>query len=73
MIANVVFMPLLFIFFENVNSQVREKRLLLTDPAEIYTHITELQHDLQELTSKFQARAAVVQSQQSELLHRKLL
>lgn len=73
MIANVVFMPLLLFFFENVNSQVREKRLLLTDQAEIYTHITELQHDLQELTSKFQARAAVVQSQQSELLHRKLL
>lgn len=57
-----------FFFFGNINSQVREKRLLLTDPAVIYTHITELQHDIQELTSKFQEQAAVVQSQQSKLL-----
>lgn len=35
------------------------------DPAMIYSHIAELQHiKLQELTSKFDALAVVVQSQQ---------
>lgn len=63
---NIVFYAIVIV--GNVNSQVREKRLLLTDPAVIYSHITELQHELQELKSKFNAQAAVVQSQQSKLL-----
>lgn len=66
MIGNIVFYAIVIV--GNVNSQVKEKRLLLTDPAVIYSHITELQHELQELTSKFDAQAAVVQSQQSKIL-----
>lgn len=42
-------------------------------PAMIYSHIAELQHKLQEMTSKFGAQAAVVQSQQSKHLSQEAL
>lgn len=39
----------------------------MTDPAVIYTHITELQHNIQELTSKFKSRQSKLLSQEAAL------